>query len=105
MLYLAPMTGLPPCPHCGQQHAEDVLLCPTAEKLMPLSGRVLDGKFRFVKQLGEGGMGAVWKAENVLVKKTVAIKLMHVQFSPLDAPPRFCDSPRNMPHREKGNNR
>jgi len=75
------MTGLPPCPHCGQQHAEDVLLCPTAEKLMPLSGRVLDGKFRFVKQLGEGGMGAVWKAENVLVKKTVAIKLMHVQFS------------------------
>ncbi len=81
MLYLAPMTGLPPCAHCGQQHSEDVLLCPTREKLIPLAGRVLDGKFRFVKQLGEGGMGAVWEAENILVKKTVAIKLMHVQFS------------------------
>ena len=72
---------LGPCPHCGQQHAEDVLLCPTSERLMPLEGRILDGKFRFVKMLGEGGMGAVWRAENILVKKHVAIKLMHVQFS------------------------
>ena len=70
-----------PCPHCGQLHSEDVLLCPNTEKLLPLEGRILDGKFKFVTQLGEGGMGAVWKATNVLVKKTVAIKLMHVQFS------------------------
>jgi eukaryotic-like serine/threonine-protein kinase len=70
-----------PCPYCGQPHTEDVLLCPTSEKLLPLGGRILDGKFRFLRQLGEGGMGAVWKAENILVKKTVAIKLMHVQFS------------------------
>ena len=58
-----------------------MLLCPTTEKLLPLEHRILDGKFRFVRQLGEGGMGAVWKCENILVKKTVAIKLMHVQFS------------------------
>jgi len=69
------------CPHCGQLHPEQVLLCPVSEKLMPLVGRVLDGKFRFLKQLGEGGMGAVWMCENILVRKTVAIKLMHVQFS------------------------
>ncbi|MCA9711664.1 MAG: serine/threonine protein kinase, partial [Myxococcales bacterium] len=72
---------LGPCPFCGQPHPDTVLLCPTSEKLLPLEGRILDGKFRFVRMLGEGGMGAVWKAENVLVKKTVAIKLMHVQFS------------------------
>jgi hypothetical protein len=72
---------LGPCPFCGQHHAEKVLLCPNTEKLLPLEGRMLDGKFRFVRLLGEGGMGAVWKAENILVKKTVAIKLMHVQFS------------------------
>ncbi|MEM9460178.1 MAG: protein kinase [Myxococcota bacterium] len=72
---------LGPCPFCGQFHSETVLLCPVHEKLLPLEGRILDGKFRFVRMLGEGGMGAVWKAENVLVKKTVAIKLMHVQFS------------------------
>jgi len=72
---------LGPCPFCGQTHADSVLLCPNSEKLLPLEGRILDRKFRFVRLLGEGGMGAVWKAENVLVKKTVAIKLMHVQFS------------------------
>ncbi|MEM7159042.1 MAG: protein kinase [Myxococcota bacterium] len=72
---------LGPCPFCGEHHPDTVLLCPNAEKLLPLEGRVLDGKFRFVRMLGEGGMGAVWKAENTLVKKTVAIKLMHVQFS------------------------
>ncbi|MCA9649788.1 MAG: serine/threonine protein kinase, partial [Myxococcales bacterium] len=69
------------CPFCGKPHADTVLLCPESEKLLPLEGRILDGKFRFVRMLGEGGMGAVWKAENILVKKTVAIKLMHVQFS------------------------
>ncbi len=72
---------LGPCPFCGQQHDDTVLLCPTSEKLLPLEGRILDGKFRFTRMLGEGGMGAVWRAENVLVKKTVAIKLMHIQFS------------------------
>ncbi|HWB79342.1 MAG TPA: serine/threonine-protein kinase, partial [Nannocystaceae bacterium] len=76
-----PTAGMMPCPHCGQSHGEDVLLCPNTEKLVPLEGRILDGKFRFVKQLGEGGMGAVWMAENTLVRKRVAIKLMHIQFS------------------------
>lgn len=56
-------------------------MCPRAEKLMPLEGRLLDGKFRFTRRLGEGGMGAVWQCENILVRKTFAIKMMHVQFS------------------------
>jgi serine/threonine protein kinase len=34
-----------------------------------------------VHLLGEGGMGAVWKAENVLVRKSVALKLMHGQYA------------------------
>ncbi|MEM6990220.1 MAG: serine/threonine-protein kinase, partial [Myxococcota bacterium] len=70
-----------PCPFCGKLHPEDVLLCPDSEKLLALEGRILDGKFRFTRQLGEGGMGAVWRCENILVKKDVAIKLMHIQFS------------------------
>jgi len=48
---------------------------------MPLEGRLLDGKFRFSKLLGAGGMGAVWKAHNIRVKKSVAIKLMHPEFA------------------------
>jgi serine/threonine-protein kinase len=69
------------CPHCGQPHAEDVLVCPKESKVLPLEGRILDGKFRFTKLLGAGGMGAVWRAQNVRVKKAVAIKLMHPEFA------------------------
>ena len=48
---------------------------------MPLEGRILDSKFRFTKLLGAGGMGAVWRAHNIRVKKAVAIKLMHPEFA------------------------
>ena len=73
--------SLGPCPHCGQPHAEDVLVCPTETKILPLEGRVLDSKFRFAKLLGAGGMGAVWRAQNTRVRKAVAIKLMHPEFA------------------------
>ncbi|HEY8375732.1 MAG TPA: serine/threonine-protein kinase, partial [Nannocystis sp.] len=49
--------------------------------VLPLEGRLLDGKFRFTKLLGAGGMGAVWRAQNIRVKKAVAIKLMHAEFA------------------------
>lgn len=58
-----------------------MLVCPKEQKQLPLEGRLLDGKFRFVKLLGAGGMGAVWKAHNTRVKKAVAIKLMHPEFA------------------------
>ncbi|MBK8261882.1 MAG: serine/threonine protein kinase [Nannocystis sp.] len=69
------------CPHCGQHHTEDVLVCPVKHEQMPLPGRLLAGKFRFERLLGEGGMGSVWAAQNVLVRKAVAIKLMRPEFS------------------------
>ena len=62
-------------------HGEDVLVCPKETKVLPLEGRMLDGKFRFTKLLGAGGMGAVWRAQNVRVRKAVAIKLMHPEFA------------------------
>ncbi|MFZ6183247.1 protein kinase domain-containing protein [Nannocystis pusilla] len=70
-----------PCPFCQQSHPEDVFVCPTAGKVLPLEGRLLDGKFRFTKLLGAGGMGAVWRAQNIRVRKAVAIKLMHPEFA------------------------
>ena len=58
-----------------------MLVCPKETKVLPLEGRMLDGKFRFTKLLGAGGMGAVWRAQNVRVRKAVAIKLMHPEFA------------------------
>lgn len=40
-------------------------------------GEVIDGKYRIERLLGEGGMGAVFEAENVRIRRRVAIKLLH----------------------------
>jgi serine/threonine-protein kinase len=41
------------------------------------SGQVIDGKYRIVRLLGEGGMGAVYEGENVRIHRRVAIKVLH----------------------------
>ncbi|MEP7121812.1 MAG: serine/threonine-protein kinase [Byssovorax sp.] len=44
---------------------------------MPLSeGDVVDEKYRILRLLGKGGMGTVWVAENLRVKRQVAIKVL-----------------------------
>lgn len=45
---------------------------------------VIEGKYRVVRLLGEGGMGAVYEGENVRIGRPVAIKVMHASLS-LDA--------------------
>jgi eukaryotic-like serine/threonine-protein kinase len=67
---------LPRCPHCGGDHPAHLLKCPDTDLALPLEGRVLHGKFRFVRQLGRGGMAAVWAAVNTLVERRVAIKII-----------------------------
>jgi serine/threonine-protein kinase len=67
---------LAPCSHCGEPHGEDQLRCPKTDMLLPLEGRRLDGKFRFISTLGTGGMAAVWLARNERVDREVAIKFL-----------------------------
>jgi serine/threonine-protein kinase len=40
-------------------------------------GQLLDNKYRIVRLLGEGGMGAVYEGENVRIHHRVAIKVLH----------------------------
>jgi serine/threonine protein kinase len=40
-------------------------------------GQVLDGKYKIVRAIGEGGMGAVYEGENVRIRRRVAIKVLH----------------------------
>lgn len=44
-------------------------------------GDILDGKYRIDRQLGQGGMGAVYRATHLGTKRTVAVKVIHSQFS------------------------
>src|SRR4051812_834592 len=41
------------------------------------TGDVIDGKYRIVRLIGEGGMGAVYEGENIRIHRTVAIKVLH----------------------------
>jgi eukaryotic-like serine/threonine-protein kinase len=40
-------------------------------------GQIIEGKYRILRLLGEGGMGAVYEGENVRIHRKVAIKVLH----------------------------
>ncbi len=40
-------------------------------------GAVVDGKYRVIRRIGEGGMGTVYEGENVRIERRVAIKVLH----------------------------
>ncbi len=68
--------GPPFCPSCGAP-------LPREAGPDPLIGRVFQDKYKIVKLLGEGGMGAVYLGEQSLGQHTrkVAIKTLHAHLS------------------------
>ena len=54
---------------------------PGAADLSSWIGRVIDERYRIVEVLGEGGMGAVFVADHLRLRKQVALKIIRADFA------------------------
>lgn len=64
-----------------------------AQQPSPVS--VLDGKYALLRELGSGGSGTVYEAENLIVGKKIALKLMNADaFAEPDSQARFVTEAR-----------
>jgi len=77
------------CPVCERKYPDDVSACEhdgvtlktTAVVEDPLLGKTIRGKYRVVKKLGAGGMGAVYLAEQLSIGRRVALKVLQREFA------------------------
>ncbi len=69
-------TDLLTCPHDGTPTIDETLLRETAD---PLLGTELAGRFRLLEPLGRGGMGRVYLADQIAMKRRVAVKVIRAE--------------------------
>src|SRR3954465_9776093 len=53
----------------------------TTRDVVVKTGDVVEGRYRIIRTLGEGGMGTVFLAEHALIKRRVAIKILHPELA------------------------
>ncbi len=87
------------CPKCGTDYDGAEMFCPKDGTRLggsgegravkpsippdadPLVGSVIQGRYKVLHQIGEGGMGVVYVAEHVEIEKKVALKVLRDDFS------------------------
>src|SRR5882724_6857971 len=75
------------CSSCGESYAEGVIFCPRDGSALsargadagpdPYLGRTLAGEFRIDALIGTGAVGRVYRAHQLGVERSVALKIMH----------------------------
>ncbi len=81
--------GIKTCPECGLELVGENAVCACDTSLPsrlksggtpakdPFIGTILNGTYQIQEVVGRGGMGCVYKARDILMERTVAIKMLH----------------------------
>ncbi len=77
----APGADAPVLSDSPKPYDSSVLLAAVPAQERDISGTLLLDRYRLLKKLGEGGMGTVYLAEHVTIKKRCAIKLLNPEFA------------------------
>ncbi len=72
------------CPKCNKTFEDAVGFCPTDGEVLQESptsivGQVLDGKYQVESFIAQGGMGAVYQAQHILLGDKVVIKTLRAE--------------------------
>ena len=77
--------SLPPRMASGEVDTRPAAALPVKRKSKAkdtLCGKLVDGRYRIIERIGEGGVGVVYAAEHVQLKRKVALKVLHPLFAP-----------------------
>jgi tRNA A-37 threonylcarbamoyl transferase component Bud32 len=72
-------SGFAECPRCGACFDLEGLCDEDGSTTVSIQGapRLLQGRYRLDRRVGQGGMGAVYRARDLTLRRDVAVKLIH----------------------------
>lgn len=86
------MSATKSCSVCGSQFEANQKFCPndgtplrSSESTDPLVGQIIADRYRIVSMIGEGGMGRVYLAEHVRMRRQCAVKMISPELARTEA--------------------